>query len=335
MMGKSDRDSPRRRAGPTAQQGRLVSEHLASVFLSYSWVDKPLARELAAALDAHGCRVWIDEGELRVGDSLVQSISEALDRADFVVALVSQASVGSDWCRKEISLAMTGEVKRQGVTVMPLRVGDVEMPPTLKDNVHLAINPEDVPDAVERLLRDIRRHLEPPVPLPPRRRAPAARPAPGLPSAPAASSALAALEPPGPLRIVEVDRDGITQPRNDGTPGSALYSVPLRLSRVPDQAWAELFVRTWDRPPSFTSMHRPGIARVVGDWVVLEGTTVEEVAQYHQRTLKLAVDATNALHADHLRREAAAQAARDETARRHREEVERGLAALRFEGGDA
>jgi hypothetical protein len=77
-----------------------VTEHLASVFLSYSWADKPLARGLAEGLDASGCRVWIDEGELRVGDNLVQSISEALDRVDFVVALVSAASVGSDWCRQ-------------------------------------------------------------------------------------------------------------------------------------------------------------------------------------------------------------------------------------------
>lgn len=261
----------------------LVTEHLASVFLSYSWVDKPLAHELAEALDASGCRVWIDEGELRVGDSLVHSISEALDRVDFVVALVSAASVGSDWCRKEISLAMTGEVKRQGVTVMPLRVGDVEMPPTLKDKVHLSLDPDDVPSAVERLLRDMRRYLEPPAPLPPRRRAPEARPAPGRPLVSLAAPPLARsiAEPAGPMRIVGVDRGGISQPRDDGTRGSALYSVPLLLSRVPDAEWAVLFVRNWDRPPSFTTMHRPGIARVVGDRVVLDGTTVEEVAQYH------------------------------------------------------
>ena len=312
-----------------------MTEHLASVFLSYSWADKPLARGLAAGLAASGCRVWIDEGELRVGDSLVQSISEALDQVDFVVALVSAASVGSDWCRKEISLAMTGEVKRQGLTVMPLRVGDLDMPPTLKDKVHLAVDPDDVPGALERLLRDIRRHLDGPAPLPPRRRPPEDHPAPRQPSAPASTPASPPWrqprEPAGPLRIVEVDRGGITAPRNDGTPGSALYSVPLRLSAVPDRAWAELFVRNWDSPSSFTTMHRSGIARVTGDRIVLDGTTVEEVAQYHQRTLKLAVDATNTQHAEHLRREAAAAAAKDEAARRHREEVERGLSRLRFD----
>lgn len=76
-------------------------------------------------------------------------------------------------------------------------------------------------------------------------------------------------------------------------------------------------------------MHRPGIARVTGDRIVLDGTAAEEVARYHQRTLGLVVDATNAQHAEHLRREAAA--ARDEAAQRHREEVERGLGALRFD----
>jgi hypothetical protein len=313
----------------------VVTEHLASVFLSYSWKDKPLARGLAEGLNESGCRVWVDEGELRVGDSLVQSISEALDRVDFVVALVSAASVGSDWCRKEISLAMTGEVNRQGVTVMPLRVGDVEMPPTLKDKVHLEVHPDDVPDAVERLLRNIRRHLQPPAPLPPRRRPPEARPTPGKPT-PAARPVLPPSwqkprTPAGPLRIVDVDRDGITAPRNDGTPGSALYTVPLRLSGVPDRAWTEMFLRNWDMPSSFTTMHRPGIARVTGDRIVLDGTTVEEVAQYHQQTLKLVVDVTNAQHAEHLRREAAAAARRDEAARRHGEEVERGLARLRFD----
>ena len=116
------------------------------------------------------------------------------------MALVSAASVGSDWCRKEISLAMTGEVKRQGVTVMPLRVGDVEMPPTLEDKVHLAVDPDDVPGAVERLLRDIRRHLEPPAPLPPRRRAPEGRSASGKPAGPAARPAPPPswVEPPRP-----------------------------------------------------------------------------------------------------------------------------------------
>ena len=40
-------------------------------------------------------------------------------------------------------------------------------------------------------------------------------------------------------------------------------------------------------------MHRPGIAHVSGNQVLLEGTTIEEVKDYHRETLMLAVDAAN------------------------------------------
>lgn len=44
-------------------------------------------------------------------------------------------------------------------------------------------------------------------------------------------------------------------------------------------------------------MHRPGIARVEGDRIILDGTTIEEVERYHLKTLKLAVERANELTA--------------------------------------
>ena len=40
-------------------------------------------------------------------------------------------------------------------------------------------------------------------------------------------------------------------------------------------------------------MHRPGIAKVVGNHIILDGTTADEVAQYHHKTLELAIEKTN------------------------------------------
>jgi len=45
-------------------------------------------------------------------------------------------------------------------------------------------------------------------------------------------------------------------------------------------------------------MHRPGIARVQGDSLVLTGTTVEEVRDHHTAMLKQVVAATNASEAE-------------------------------------
>ena len=87
--------------------------------------------------------------------------------------------------------------------------------------------------------------------------------------------------------------DEVTVPRNDGTRGSALYRIPFQLSQRPSHEWSEIFIEKWNRPSSYTTMHRPGIASISGDRVYLDGTTLEEVEKYHRNTLKLALKETN------------------------------------------
>jgi cold shock CspA family protein len=131
-----------------------------SIFLSYAHSDRTVAREIADELTARDVRVWIDEGELRVGDSLIQRISEALNEVHFVVALVSPYSVKSPWCQKELSLAITGGLRRQGVKVLPLRVGNVQMPASLSDVLYLDVDPEYPAGCVDRLVRDAMLHQQ-------------------------------------------------------------------------------------------------------------------------------------------------------------------------------
>lgn len=89
-----------------------------------------------------------------------------------------------------------------------------------------------------------------------------------------------------------------------------MYRVPILLSRQPDGAWAALMVQNWDRPPRFTTMHRPGRGSVSGRTFVIDGTTLEEVEQYHLETLEHAIGATNQQYEEIVRR----QRARDEEA---------------------
>lgn len=103
-----------------------------------------------------------------------------------------------------------------------------------------------------------------------------------------------------PIRITGIIEENVTKPRNDGTPGSALYRVPFRLSRTPPGEWAEYFPHAWDHPPSWTSSHRPGICTVEGDAVWLNGTTLEEIERTHKQTLLLALDDTNRKYLEFL-----------------------------------
>jgi len=111
-----------------------------------------------------------------------------------------------------------------------------------------------------------------------------------------------------PIRIVAIIEESVTTPRNDGTPGSALYNVPFRLSQRPPSEWAEYFPHAWDQPSSFTSGHRPGICCVTGDVIWLNGTTLQEVEETHRATLLLALDETNKKYSEYVARKSAEEA---------------------------
>jgi len=321
-----------------------------SVFISYSHVDKEVARAIADGLANAGVRVWIDEGELRAGDSIIERVATAIADVNFVVAIVSVNSVGSGWCQKELSLAITGALNREGVRVLPLRLGDVDMPDSLADTYYLAVDPDDPAAVVDRLLADARDHLPSTdaavtpqyakVVSPAKYRLPSVgsretdewadveatgygtevvREArrrgvgpseymrsglSGGPSFRARRSDPATICDAGPIRLTGIVREGVGRPRNDGSRGSALYAIPFRLSRTPTAEWAHHLTDTWNHPPEFTTMHRPGIAKVGGDVVTLDGVTIDEVERYHLRTLKLCVDKVNEDIDRHERRQA-------------------------------
>lgn len=132
------------------------------------------------------------------------------------------------------------------------------------------------------------------------------------------------------LRITEVVAEEVGSPLNDGTARSGLYRVPLRLSRTPTSAEAALLVQVWNSPPSFTTMHRPGIASVAGDRFVLNGTTIEEVRDVHMTTLKVVLSETNRQAAELAVQEQARKQREGEQQEAHRRNVENVAADIKF-----
>ena len=74
---------------------------MSSVFLSYSSNDKPLAERLALDLSNRGIKVWLDEWEIVVGDSISQKIQEGLRQCQFVAIILTRNSIASGWVEKE------------------------------------------------------------------------------------------------------------------------------------------------------------------------------------------------------------------------------------------
>jgi formylglycine-generating enzyme required for sulfatase activity len=84
------------------------------VFVSHSHQDNEYCREYVAGLRAHECTVWYDEHNLGWGE-LRATIQSELERSQHFVAILSPASVASQWVNREIDasiqLADRGQLK--------------------------------------------------------------------------------------------------------------------------------------------------------------------------------------------------------------------------------
>ena len=106
------------------------------VFLSHNSADKDFVRRLATDLRRCGQNIWLDEWDIRVGDSLIQRISDGVDESAYLVAVISQHSVVAPWVTEELNLAMTDQIGGYGIAVLPVRLDDSKMPHFLRSRLY-------------------------------------------------------------------------------------------------------------------------------------------------------------------------------------------------------
>ncbi|WP_426042728.1 toll/interleukin-1 receptor domain-containing protein [Brevundimonas sp. TWP2-3-4b1] len=106
------------------------------VFLSHTKADKPFVRKLRDDLVQAGVRVWFDEAEILVGDSLSEKIAEGLKLSRFIAVVLSSESINAKWVNKELEIAMTREIEGGEVVVLPLLYEKCEIPAFLKGKLY-------------------------------------------------------------------------------------------------------------------------------------------------------------------------------------------------------
>ncbi len=96
-----------------------------SCFISYSSHDKQFVNKLYEDLRNVGVRCWLDEKDLQIGESLVGQISRALTTHDKVLLVLSEASMKSEWVKKEIHHAISCETAENRLFLFPLSIDNI------------------------------------------------------------------------------------------------------------------------------------------------------------------------------------------------------------------
>jgi signal transduction histidine kinase len=107
-----------------------------SIFLSHTWSDKPFARKLGDELRRSGAKVWIDEAEIRLGDSLIQKVGEGIDTCDYLGVILSPEAVASEWVSREVELAVNREIAGKRVIALPLLYRRCKIPIFLSSKLY-------------------------------------------------------------------------------------------------------------------------------------------------------------------------------------------------------
>jgi hypothetical protein len=106
---------------------------MAKIYISYSNADKGIASRISKNLADLGHEILIDSQELIPGIDWRARLSEALNSADGVITLISENSSKSQFVMSEIGAARTYLEADKSKFLIPVIIGDIEIPPIIQD----------------------------------------------------------------------------------------------------------------------------------------------------------------------------------------------------------
>jgi hypothetical protein len=274
-----------------------------SIFLSHSSKDKFFVRTLADHLRQSGIKVWLDEAEINIGDSLTEKIGEAIQGTDFVGVVLSHNSINSEWVQRELQVALQKEIKGRRVVVLPILIEQVEIPHFLKDKLYADFTSSDkFEHELQKLLKALSvtvqkekviPEIKQPVDIPQR------KPAHLIPI----ERKLTSFED---IKILEIDDTKSYKP----DPTKFLFNIYLKLSDLPPSEWQQIFDAE-RRFPRHTMWRK---AWIEGEYIIIH-CVPDEIEKYHASDLKEDVMNSNQKYRQYMTEEAQKEAKKTERVR--------------------
>jgi len=103
------------------------------IFISYSSADASFADRLASDLTSFGMEVFYAKWEIKVGDSIIDKINEALASHDHLIIILSRNSVKSKWVKKELNSSLIRQLQQKEISIKPILIENCKIPPLLSD----------------------------------------------------------------------------------------------------------------------------------------------------------------------------------------------------------
>ncbi len=303
-------------------------ENCPNVFISYAWENEEhneWVKRLADLLLDNGVNAILDEYDIAPGGRIPHFMEEAVTKADKVLIICTEKykkkadtrTGGVGYEEHIISEELMQGRESKFIPIIKQGKSNTAIPNCLKGKKYydLTLSKEPKYEEIQDfLLYGIFEQKKKPV----------------IGKRPDVVKQYKRIDNPEDIRILEIIVDEVTAPRNDGTRGCALYKVPFRLSKRPTNLWTEIFINAWNNPPVFTTMHRPGIASVYADKIILDGTTLDEVQKYHKETLIMCVEIANKEEKKILQREEVERLKAQQAEEERRKQVEAFASQITF-----
>lgn len=127
------------------------------IFLSHASEDKErFVLAFARQLRENGVDVWLDQWEMKPGDSLVDKIfEEGLKDARAVIIVLSAVSIQKPWVREELNASVVNRISR-GTKLIPVVIDECDVPESLRSTVWQKVdNLDDYKQSLQRILSAI------------------------------------------------------------------------------------------------------------------------------------------------------------------------------------
>ncbi|MHB8112399.1 MAG: DUF1883 domain-containing protein [Bellilinea sp.] len=132
------------------------------VFVSHASEDKDaIVRPLANALASGGLKVWYDEFELRIGDSLRQKIDAGLAHSRFGIIVLSRAFFAKGWTNYELDGLVTRTISGEQI-LLPIwheitKQELINYSPPLADKVARSTSTHTIDEIAKEIIEVIRK----------------------------------------------------------------------------------------------------------------------------------------------------------------------------------